>query len=335
MFATLLILIQHSAQLYFGDNTIIDPTLGPRLLYYIVQYVASLSVPLFVFISGYLYYLMRVEKQKYSDYAEFIKSKFVRLIVPFYLFAFLYFIPAKWLLGLYQTPDLPTVIITQLTAGGQNVVWFLFMLFWVFAIFYLVEDRLNKIGPVFTIAILGALSIVSGFFPTTMQIQTVLTYSIFFYLGYKLRSKHEVFEKQNTIWAPILFVSHLSLFILIQKTHIFMDFPLRQLALLTLSVVGVFAAYSVASVISSKVNFGRWRAFQFIDRNSLLIYLLHEPIILTFLFFFGQRIHNYYLIAVVSFIVGLLLSCIFAVILTKWRRFREMFYSSGYIEKRS
>lgn len=329
--AILLVVAQHSTQLYFGDSRIIDPTLASPFYNLATHYIASFSMPLFVFISGYLYYVMRQERGKYTNYEGFVRSKFRRLIVPYYIFAFLYFFPSKLLLGIYKIDDIPNTLLTLATAGGQNVLWFLFMLFFVFSIFYLIENKIKNTSPYLTFGIFSLMSIYSGYFTTTLQVQTILQYMVFFYLGYYIRSNFASIKKYFVVLTAPLFLIHSLVFILTIRHSALSIFPIQQILILVDSTVGVLGLFTLANLIPARINIGigKLRLFHLIDKNSLLIYLLHVPIILTFLYLFAPRIQHYSIIATASFVVGLSVSTLLATLITIFPYMRSLFYSSA------
>lgn len=50
-------------------------------------------MPLFIFISGFIYSYNKLERDKYSDKNLFIENKFKRLIIPYILVGVFYVIP--------------------------------------------------------------------------------------------------------------------------------------------------------------------------------------------------------------------------------------------------
>jgi len=327
--AVLLVVAQHSTQLFFGDKKVIDPSQAPYIYNVLTHYIATFSMPMFVFVSGYLYYIMRVERGKYGDYAVFVKSKFKRLIIPYYLFAFLYFFPIKLALGIYSSEDMTSNIMSLITAGGQNVLWFLYMLFFIFIIFYLVEDFIKRSGTIKTLLVLTVISIFSGYFTTTLQVQTVLQYFLFFYIGYITRENISKLLSINLMTTIVLLISQATLFIYFMKSTQIGFFPLQQILGLAISVLGVFAAFFAANLIDARLKLTNYKTFRFLDKNSLLIYLFHAPIIFIFLYLFSRKIEHYSLIVVFSFITGLGISCFLAAFLSRSSRFRGLFYSSA------
>lgn len=90
-------------------------------LYYVVnEYVVNFRMPLFVFISGYLFSFLEHERGKYPTFMALLKNKFKRLIVPYLIFASIYIMTIEG--GDWKT----------LMSGDCGHLWFITMLFWCF-----------------------------------------------------------------------------------------------------------------------------------------------------------------------------------------------------------
>jgi fucose 4-O-acetylase-like acetyltransferase len=85
-FAIVLVVISHS----FDLNTFSLEN-NHRLLYHYMYYVImGGKIPLFVFLSGYLFSYLLNKKAHYQSFYRFVTQKFKRLIIPYTIFYTLY-----------------------------------------------------------------------------------------------------------------------------------------------------------------------------------------------------------------------------------------------------
>ncbi len=103
-------------------------------LYYSTnQYVVNFRMPLFIFISGYLFSYLERERGKYPTFLSLLKNKFKRLIIPYFIFATIYMLTTG--MGF----DIKTLM-----SGSCAHLWFITMLFWCFIstrLFHLIPCR--------------------------------------------------------------------------------------------------------------------------------------------------------------------------------------------------
>lgn len=79
-------------------------------------------MPMFIFISGFLFSFLHYEKHKYPKFTDLLSNKFKRLLIPYCVF----FPVTAWSLGLFEQDS----HINILYPIGH--LWFLLMLFWCF-----------------------------------------------------------------------------------------------------------------------------------------------------------------------------------------------------------
>ena len=135
----------------------------------------------FVFVSGYVFgYQVRTKGDIGLNPKKLFFGKFKRLIVPsivfsvFYLLCFNVDTQSSYLDRVYNI------------ISGVGHMWFLPMLFWCFAIIWVIERIGIKIDIV--LLLLSILSIFS-FIPMPLHFNHALYYMLFFYLGYIIQRK--------------------------------------------------------------------------------------------------------------------------------------------------
>ena len=138
----------------------------------------SFLLEMFVFISGYvLGYQVRMKGESILAAKPFFWKKIKRLIIPSIVFSVLYIV----LLGDISQPILKTL---YSILNGVGHMWFLPMLFWCFAIVWLIEAL--KLSPRIVLPLLLPCSICS-FIPIPLRIGVSMYYVLFFYVGYCLQ----------------------------------------------------------------------------------------------------------------------------------------------------
>lgn len=90
------------------------------------------NMPLFTFISGYLFYYLLKEKQHYNSLRSFISNKTHRLLIPFII------------LGTLTNVLSYNKSIIDIFYGKPNHLWFCLMLFYCFVICYIIETKFSS-----------------------------------------------------------------------------------------------------------------------------------------------------------------------------------------------
>ena len=250
-----------------------------------------------VFISGSIYYYCRVKRGKYTS---LIINKFKRLIIPFLFIGILYSIPIKYIIGMADG-NIASNIKSFMLGLNTGHLWYLLMLFNTLILFYLYEKFVlnKKYLIILNLIIFVILYISSGFFINIFQINRVIRYSIFFYLGYEFfRSKDKLIlklEKLKTkyilITIPILVVISLAL-ILVSKMKLSSIILSKLFSLIdiVIAIVCITICYLIVYLINNRIkntvikdNIDK--LINIIGKYSFNIYLLHEPIIFVILHF--------------------------------------------------
>ncbi len=138
----------------------------------------SFLLEMFVFISGYvLGYQVRKKGESILSAKPFFWKKIKRLIIPSIVFSILYIV----LLGDISQPILETV---YNILNGVGHMWFLPMLFWCFAIVWVIEKLKMRPRLVFPLLVLCS---ICSFFPLPFRIGVSMYYWLFFYVGYYIQ----------------------------------------------------------------------------------------------------------------------------------------------------
>lgn len=147
------------------------------------QMASLFRMPLYFFLSGLFF-------KTYSGFKEFAIKKVNRLLVPllfFYVFGFVYYCIEYW--------DYPSfeAITKEDTIYANPPIWFLISLFEVnllsYAIFKLSRGRLAVMAVMFAVAGVGGYLLNVYKINIPLYVDTSLTCSVFFFMGYVLKHK--------------------------------------------------------------------------------------------------------------------------------------------------
>ncbi len=163
----------------------------------------SFHIALFFILSGFVFTIKKGE-----SFLSFFKRKFLRIMIPYFIWALVFLIPYMIFggdigskLGINSSFNLKTMLINVLYGNGnmealkQNTsLWFLPALFsmeiiYYFIIKFLKKNNRAKIIALFPIILVGFLSVIylNKFIILPFGINTVLNIGIFFYIGFLLR----------------------------------------------------------------------------------------------------------------------------------------------------
>lgn len=160
--------------------------------FWIAKTSYSFMLPMFVFISGYVWGYQREILHKNETLKTLVQKKFSRLYAPALVFGFLFFI--------IFTCDYTDISLSQFAEAGWQIIqgykhlWFLPMLFWCFIGLYLILKIRNEYLKVAVVGFLFALCIL----PIPFQIESTFYYLPFFYLGYKSISFSDKLKECST-----------------------------------------------------------------------------------------------------------------------------------------
>lgn len=152
-------LTEHYTNMYYGVN----------------QYALNFRMPLFVFISGYLFSYLEGEKRKYLTLGELVKNKLHRLIIPYVVFSLFYMVTQQ------------NFHLIRLFEGDFSHLWFITMLFWCFVTTGLIRSFPYSKDIKLRLGLLAAsfvLLFVDWNIPKILGIQSLPVWFFWFYLGY-------------------------------------------------------------------------------------------------------------------------------------------------------
>uniref|UniRef100_A0AB33JFL7 Acyltransferase family protein n=1 Tax=Prevotella sp. GTC17262 TaxID=3236797 RepID=A0AB33JFL7_9BACT len=315
--ATLLVVLGHVTRMYSGASIIEMP--HESILMWLTDFIYSFHMPLFVFISGAIYYIGKRENGKYKDECKFILSKVERLLIPYLCFAILWVLPTMLYLGKVETDLLSYIRQSYLLGINSRHLWYLMMIFVLFIAFNHFESYFYRYTK-FSGGIFLFLHFLSYVAPSYFQISATLKYLIYFYFGYIYKQK-DLEDCLKNRYSIIFVILHL-VFVLLQYTMIEDISFIHPIINLITSLFGIIAAVFIVLNFQLKGVF-----FKKVLNYSYGIYLYHPMIIYLLFFWLKDYIHIAWICSLVIFVISILASFVFVSVT---RRLRLSFMIGGY-----
>lgn len=275
--AILLIVFGHSIIIYDPTFELLNSSVEVPLLASIKHIISFIQLKLFFMLSGFcLFYSCGQRKiwwrSKFCQFSFFVKNKFCRILIPYFVIAFLWMDPIKYVLSIPGYTDPVRFVLEQLYFTNCGHLWFLPCLFLIMIIVrFLVLDN-SSVGRVLIIFLCASgLSYFSFYFSNVFQFDNVIYYLPYFVLGFAINAflnddLAKLVNGRNRInvvfWS--LTVSIALLYITYKITSIGFDW--------LLSVIILIAFYIVTPGRSNRI-------ISFISDNSFGLYLFHSPLI--------------------------------------------------------
>ncbi len=281
----------------------------------IATWFGTFHVYSFTLISGYIFYYVKYERGGYRRYVPFLKNKVKRLLVPYVFMALIWVVPTY----LYFWGN--EGIISKYVLGiNPSQLWFLLMLFWVFALFWWITDFSN-LHPVTGFAIvcvcylLGKiLSAVSV--PNLYMIETGLQYIIYFYLGFLIRkySSRFIMQISSFVYVVVDAAMFIMSFYLQTKSTLIFRVALLGVEFL-LNVVGAVMAFVIIQRLVNALGQDN-KILNCLSKYSMPIYLFHQQLIYFTIKWFNG-IASPIVLVTINFAFALGISTLFAWLMFK------------------
>ncbi|MDF2647185.1 MAG: hypothetical protein K0Q73_2990 [Paenibacillus sp.] len=248
-------------------------------------WIYSFHMPFFFFLSGYTLYL-----SKTTDYKEFVLRRLKSLIIPYFIFAFIWYIywlvierkfrpesldinGFKPLLGILYGTGSDTWLVFNI------VLWFLPCFFLTEIFFQWLSQSIKKSRNLFIVLLVSSvvgylISLFLGF-RLPWGINIVFTSVVFYGLGY-LFHKSNLNNKLTSTHEYIFII----LLLIINVIAAFINKPVDMNFL----ILGNYFLYYIAGIsgslflylVSKKIKSGNWLTF--LGKNTLIIMCIHDPI---------------------------------------------------------
>jgi fucose 4-O-acetylase-like acetyltransferase len=262
-------------------------------------------MPLFFFISGYLFNLI-----KYKDIPmEFLKTKAKTLLIPYLSFmaiSYIFYMICGFLLNIYQ-PGLQSDLLGKgLIFNLNNIffiqkelinnpLWFLVCLFTTEILFYIIckrfyRNQFNIFFYVLLFSVIGYLYSIFGFVRLPWGLDIAFTAIVFYAAGFFFRSRYEeAFYKRGVYLFLILLFTNLLLCFKIPRVDMY-HLVYNNYILFYISAFSGILAYLY---LARKV--GSFKILEYYGKNSIIILGLHNLIasILKYVLIFSQKLLHF------------------------------------------
>lgn len=306
-FAAVLVVLGHAIMQTGVENTAF------QLIY---QVLYSFHMPLFFFASGFLS-IKILDFRNGKERLEYVKSRFVRLLVPYFSMGILY-LPARWLMGSFanESYDLAESWRIFLGENPDGALWFLYALFLI-SIFAGVIIRRKNLPWVLAFSVLLALMSKCMVWPTIICEET-LFHLFFFVLGLYVREHYE--KLQNVLCKNAAVLIAVILFVganwMMWNSYAIPYLDIRCLKLVT-APAGILLSLNLAQLLikSCKESNKLRRLGNLLGDYCMDIYIFAEPIkVMTKILFWSLLHWNYLLCTVLCFVLPIIL----AIFISKW-----------------
>ena len=259
---------------------------------YIGEFVYSFSIPLFIFISGYLF-------KRYNSFKEFLTHKFKSLLIPYLMFglpfpiviAFYNVAYADGSYSPFSAADYFYALLQELynyiIQIRYQVIWYLAMIFLVNVVMYfilLIRHRWVQIAIILILLTTGVIYYHFGGRPLIWNIDTVIMALPFFYVGHLLSDNGKcavrITEMKKSRAALLFVVFLIGNIVFNLLTHYIsgesLDMYFCQYGVLPLTYISAFCgifAFMILSIIL------RSRVVEFFGRHSLIYFILHQGVL--------------------------------------------------------
>ena len=254
-------------------------------------------MPLFMVLSGAVYYYCIFDLNKYKDKRCFIKSKFKRILIPYFIFGFFCVAPIMILFNFSSLSYIEYICRGIIIPLQSRHLWFLYYLFLYYIYTYFILKNTNKLK----IILLNIVLMYIIYLLNIPLISDISYYLIFFNIGNIYNLYFNYFSNKISLFYIISFViTYVLLFRYFNEIIFFRPF------------IGLFGSLTFIQLITKcilkKTYIKDSKLFSFFKKNSMGIYLFHPMIIYIIYYYFNTHIRYQCLLVFFTYLVCILLS---------------------------
>lgn len=320
----LLVILGHACAFWSGHWFTDNPALPSRGLNALFEWLNSFHIYAFALVSGYIF-AYKINRGGYSEYIPFIKNKVKRLLVPYMFVALVWVIPVS---EYYFRWDMSYLVKKYVLCINPSQLWFLWMIFGVFAIVWPIRNIMLKnpaIGWIISIVFYGIGSIGGRIIPNIFCIWNACQYVLFFYIGMRIRDKREKNELLITDRAPAICWIVVDLLIFAINGTLNSRLAIVRAAGIILSllshIVGSVMAWSVLQTLAGHFDWKNNKLLCNLMPYTMPIYLFHQQIMYFTISALNGKVSPL-TNASINFIVALVGSIFISGLLMKWKATR-------------
>lgn len=272
----------------FGHCIIPNIRESNQILNSIYKIIYLFHMPLFFFISGYIF---ENNINKYMDKKDFIKNKFRKLMIPYFVYSIFSYVViyiccrVKVLNTIliesgYEIKGIKESLIQIMTCNGNvdKHLWFLFALFFVFLINIVFSKKNNKKELLFSALIIWILVQSIGnndYIP--FIVEQILKGFLYFMIG---RNSNNMLDKamKCKFLGVISIIIFIFLTYMINASLISSSF-LRTIIYIAIANLGIYMVLLLSKSIEKNKKISI--IFERLSKYSFQIYLFHQPFIVS------------------------------------------------------
>lgn len=311
----IVIVLYHSCVFFSGKwFTVVEPIYNANYLYKIAKWFNTFHIQTFTMASGFLFYYLKKEKNRYTEPKVDIIKRAKRLLIPYLFTCILWVIPIGVYFFKYGIKD---VLIKYVLMTAPSQLWYLIMLFGVFVFFEFFSDKI-KINTVylFFIYLLTTMigNILSYLNINYFQISIVIKYILYFYLGGYIYTYKEKITQKQVIKLTLLSIIFCFLIFYINKLNIPYITSIIE-PILSVSEISVIYWICTWLINQNKINTNN-KLYKLLEENSFGIYLFHQQIIYFTIVLLNGVVHPIIQV-LLSFVISLNISLLMSYMLKK------------------
>lgn len=284
----------------------------------IAQWMNLIHIYVFTFASGYIYSVMRFERNHYNSFWIFLKKKIKRLLIPYVFVCVVWIIPFY---VLFYKSSLGDIIYKYVLAYSPSQLWYIIMLFMVFVIAYLFGDKLYNLSIIRIVALFVGFEtlylMLDRYTSLPFQSAMCVKFMPYFVLGMNGKVIIEVFKNRSRVFAVSTIAAHIIFFVIyiLSTSPIISIKVLNFLSATICSITGIFLVFIVYHEIEDNAIFSS-HFFIELKENSFQMYLFHQQIIWCVLYVFYGKL-PVLLVVLISFVLSFSVSMIISKILKR------------------
>ncbi len=233
------------------------------------SWVYGFHMPLFFMLSGSV-----LAVKPLDSFDKVMKAKVKRLMIPYFVYGWLFMLPIKRLGHFYDNVSLINAMKGFLSGQDSGHLWFLPALFWciiAFVILIKLFEKINICSLYLLLLSAGILQIFSSYISIdVLGLKTGLQYIFYFALGYAFECERKTQEKWNVKKIILAYIICLLLEVINYRYGILNNF-------FTI-ITGAFMTYILSGLFDCLfAEISKNNVWKFIIRNLFYVYLLHDP----------------------------------------------------------
>ena len=232
------------------------------------QVIYSFHMPLFLFVSGFVY----MHTRRDISYGTFLKKKVNRIVVPYFLVSFLFIaiklVPQAFSVYVKNPVTLSSFLKVFYYPEAAVSFWYLWALWWFFMIVPLLRSKGSRLMMLFASVVVAWIPLN---LPDIFALPKVHEMFRYFMLGVVAYDFRDSFQWAGKVPSAFIYI----LFVVLASLKFAAGVPLGLL----LAVSGIWAVLRLSANVVPAVDNGRMKWLSAVSSASYTIYLFHPVFI--------------------------------------------------------